>query len=267
VLTDEELTNIVRDGLATELASISSSPQLLTSLHRRHAQRMRVKASVVGVAAVVTGVAIAIPIVASGRGTTPPASTASGHSGHVALTGAAVSLAGYETNLPSSYTIAQVSTWAQCSNFFVPVGVPPAPGTAAPSPQDFSQIALNASGGNGCLDFGITGNYEQSSAPTKDPVAPTGSQTITIGPYQASIYQAPHSSTIALYVQIPTTGGGDHDLIVAAQDLTQQDLVAMLEEALPTQATPTPASDGPSSGPTTSTTSAISTRSTASATT
>jgi hypothetical protein len=251
VLTDEELTNIVRDELAGELTNVYWSPQLLASVHRRHAQRRVVKASVTGVAAVVAAVAIAIPIADSGRGPTPRSLTAPSRSGHVVLSGEAVSLAGYETNLPAGYTFTEASTETQCTNNFVPVGVMPAPGTAAPSPQDLSQLALQASGSSGCLAFGLTGNYGKSaenSAATTDPFAPAGSQTITIGPYQASTHQAPNSPTIGMYVQIPTTGGGDHDLIVAAQGITQPDLIAMIQKALPTQAMPTPASEVPTGG-------------------
>ncbi len=255
--TDEELTNIVRDELAAELTNVYWSPQLLASVHRRHAQRRRVRTSVTGVAAVVAGVAIAIPIANSGRGPTSRPLTAPSRSGHVVLSGEAVSLAGYRTNLPAGYTFTEASTGTQCSNFWVPVGVMPVSGTASPSPQDFSQLELQASGSGGCLAFGLSGNYGQSvgnSVATTDPVAPVGSQTITIGPYQASTYQAPNTPTIAVYVQLPTSGGGDHDLIVAAQGITQADLIAMLQKALPTQATPTPVSDVPAGGPSTSTT-------------
>ena len=244
MLTDEELTNIVRNELAAELTNVNWSPQLLASVHRRHAQRRRVKASVTAVVAVAVGVAIAIPVADSGRGPAPRSLTAPNRSGHVSLTGEAVSLAGYKTDLPTGYTVADASTGTQCSNFFVPVGVPPAPGSAAPSPQDFSQLALQANGSGGCLAFGLSGNYGQSgsSAAVTDPVAPSGSETTTIGAYQASTYQAPNSPTVAVYVQIPTTGGGDHDLIVAAQGITQPDLIAMIQKGLPTQVTPAPAS-------------------------
>jgi hypothetical protein len=260
VLTDEELEDIVRDELATELADVSCSPQLLTSVYRRHVRRMRVKASAVGAAAVAVVVALVIPLADSGRGISSPSSTGSPRSGHVALKGSAISLAGYATNLPAGYTFTEASTGARCSNFFVPVGVPPGSGTTAPSPQDFSQLALSARGTSGCLAFGLSGNYEPaaSSAGAKDPVAPAGSETIAIGPYRASTYQATNSPTIAVYVQIPTTGGGDHDLIVAAQGITQPDLIAMLQEALPAPATPAPASDGPFGGSSSSTTTSTS---------
>jgi hypothetical protein len=189
---------------------------------------------------VVAGAAIAIPIASSGTRPSPDTPAVSS-SGHVALSGEAVSLAGYETNLPAGFTFAEVSTGTECSNFFVPVAVMPAAHTPAPSSQTFSQLALQASGSSGCLAFGLSGNYGQSagsSAATTDPLVPAGSQTVTIGPYQASSYHAPNSQTNAVYVQIPTTGGGDHDLIVAAQGITRADLTAMLQKALPKQAVP-----------------------------
>jgi hypothetical protein len=247
VLTDEELTDIVRDELATELANVIFSPQLQTTVHRRHARRVRVKASALGVAAVVAVAAIVIPLAASESGDSAPSSTGSDRS-PIALNGSAVSLAGYETNLPAGYTATEASTEPQCSNFFVPVSLPPGPGATAPSPQDFSQLALNARGNRGCLAFGLSGNYEPpvgSPAGVKDPIAPIGSEAIAIGAYRASTYQASNSPTIAVYVQIPTKGGGDHDLIVAAQGITQPDLIAMLGKALPRQVTPSAASAGP----------------------
>jgi hypothetical protein len=104
--------------------------------------------------------------------------------------------------------------------------------------------------------FGISGNDDQDGG--SDPIAPAGSQSLAIGLYQASVYQAANSATLAIYVQIPTIGGGHHDLIVAAQGITQPNLVAMLHKALPVQVTPAPASDIPPAGSSsTSTTSTI----------
>ena len=173
------------------------------------------------------------------------------------MKGSAVSLAGYETNLPAGYTFAEASTVKQCSNFFVPVGVMPDSGIIPPTPQNFTQLWLNAPSGPGCLAFGLSGNYEPppgTSADSYDPIAPRGSETTTIGAYRASTYQAPNSPTLALYVQIPTAGGGEHDLIVAAEGMSQTDLIAMLEKALPTAPVPTEPSGGPSTSTTTTST-------------
>jgi hypothetical protein len=127
--------------------------------------------------------------------------------------------------------------------------VMPSAGTPPPS-QSFSPLAVQASGEGGCLAFAISGNDEASG----DTIAPTGSQRLTIGAYQASLHEAADSPTLAIYVQIPTIGGGHHDLIVAAQGITQSDLVAMVQKALPTQVTPAPASDVPLTEPSASTT-------------
>jgi hypothetical protein len=100
----------------------------------------------------------------------------------------------------------------------------------------------------------ISGNDTQGTG--EDSIAPAGSQSLAIGLYQASVYRAANSPTLAIYVQIPTIGGGHHDLIVVAQGITQPDLVGMVQKALPTQVTPAPASAvpfvEPSSTPTSS---------------
>ena len=239
MLTDEQLTDVVRAELACELSAITSSPQLLANVRRRQARRSVRAATVVGVAAVAAAVAVAVSLTDDGR---PAGPSKSARGRYVSLSGPSVSLAGYETNLPAGYTFTEAATGTSCSNFFVPLGIMPSPGTPPPS-QSFSALTLQASAVSGCLSVGISGNDTQGTG--KDSIAPAGSQSLAIGLYQASVYQATNSPTLALYVQISTIGGGHHDLIVAAQGITQPDLVAMLQKALPTQVTPAPASDIP----------------------
>jgi hypothetical protein len=64
-------------------------------------------------------------------------------------------------------------------------------------------------------------------------VVPKGAKALTIGKYHAFIYKTP--SILALYVEIPTTGGGYHDLVVGAQGMSSADLLALVQKALPTK--------------------------------
>ena len=67
MLTDEELTQIVRDRLRTELTEVHYSERQLGDLYRRRAQRVRVKTGALAAALVVAVVAIVLPLAAGER--------------------------------------------------------------------------------------------------------------------------------------------------------------------------------------------------------
>lgn len=77
-------------------------------------------------------------------------------------------------------------------------------------------------------------------SPPSDPVAPKGAVSIMVGLYRAAIYAEPDQGTTAIYVQVPTPGGGFHDLLVATQGLATSDLESILARALPQSYTPVP---------------------------
>jgi hypothetical protein len=69
-------------------------------------------------------------------------------------------------------------------------------------------------------------------------VIPKGAKALTIGSYHAYIYKAPGQPTVALYVEIPMTGGVYHDLLVGAQGMSPAELIALVQRALPTRFQP-----------------------------
>ena len=87
--------------------------------------------------------------------------------------------------------------------------------------------------------------------PPNDPVAPKGAVSVMVGPYRAAVSAEPDQGTTVIYVQIPTPGGGFHDLLVASQGMATSELESILEKALPQSYSPVPiaASSTPTTEP------------------
>lgn len=87
--------------------------------------------------------------------------------------------------------------------------------------------------------------------PPSDPVALKGAVSVMVGPYHAAVSAEPDQETTVIYVQIPTPGGGFHDLLVASQGMATSELESILEKALPQSYSPVPiaASSTPTTEP------------------
>ena len=169
-----------------------------------------------------------------------------------------IQLAGYTAHLPSGYT-ANPAPEPKCRVYPVAVHAPghlPAALTSA--------YAVNAPGGTGCLGSWLTASYASGSgrmAPV-DPDAPPNGLRENIDGYQAIVGNGndlvftitgpldavqiegedPVGVSVGVWVQIPTLGGGYHDLIIGALGLTQDQVLGLLRSALPTP--PAPATAG-----------------------
>jgi len=237
MLSEDQVSVLVRDQLAAEVADIEVSPDLVVLVRHKLRGRQHRNSVILGLVAALVVVGIAVPIsVAGGADRSKPSNPQTEHRA-VQVDGPAVSLAGYKVHLPKGYKLdaADIRT---CSKFWIYSGPIPAPGAATPAQQPLSLVGFEVAGITGCLSVANSANYRGSSnAPggTADPVVPRGAKALTIGSYHAYIYQAPGQATVALYVQIPMTGGVYHDLLVGAQGISSADLIALVQKALPTR--------------------------------
>jgi len=123
-----------------------------------------------------------------------------------------------------------------------PLGFPPI------EDQSLASLAFTSPNGVGCIRVANSANYEAQPLhgnPTSDPVWPRGAVSTMVGPYRAAVYAEPEQGTTAIYVQIPTPGGGFHDLLVASQGLSTSDIESILARALPQSYTPVPIATSP----------------------
>ena len=219
-------------------------PPPMAELRRRNEKRHRYNrtaASILGTVAL--GVALAVVLLPSGTTTT-----------------ATIRLAGYMAHLPVGYTASQTPE-AQCriypAAYPEPGHLPAALSTA---------YAIRPPGTTACLGSWLTANYASASDGTApiDPVAPPNGTRTTIDGYSAIVAdkgqvdlvitgmgnlpsesQFEAESPVGIWVQIPTIGGGYHDLIVGALGLTQEQVLSIVESALPAQPVPAAAGQPP----------------------
>ena len=179
--------------------------------------------------------------------------------GHASATGSTIHLASYTTHLPSGYEVA-ASRASDCQIY--PGGFTlPLQENAIYLPMEENAIYTIATPtATVCFGSLLTASYGSSnnSAPSVDPVAPSTTTTpVDVGPYHARIGKAgtfagiitcenvqgeppcavqPSSvgqGAFGLWVQIPSIGGGYHDLVVGSLGLTQTQLIAIVQSALP----------------------------------
>lgn len=176
-------------------------------------QRRRPKAPMLLVGIAVLAAAVAVATVELVHQTNPPAPRASGGR-HLALTGPRIKLAGYHFRTPAGYT-ASTNT---CQ-----FSMPPAqqPGTPVPVLHSFSDAA---SADGGCLEALLIGGGS--------PV-PADATAVAVGSYDGFV--ASRGSQESLFVAIPAATG-DHYLVLLAQGLTADQLIAIAETGLPSGA-------------------------------
>jgi hypothetical protein len=238
VLSENQVSVLVCDQLTAEVADIEASPELVDLVRQRLGRRHRRNSAILGVVAALVVVGIAVPM-SVGRDTvgSNPARSATQHR-VVQVDGPPFSLAGYSAHLPSGYRVDAAGN-TTCRRFWISTGPMPRSGQALPSQQGSALVAFQGAGIAGCLTVANSANYStgpKGPGATGDPVVPKGAKALTIGKYHAFIYKTP--SILALYVEIPTTGGGYHDLVVGAQGMSAADLVSLVQKALPTKFEP-----------------------------
>jgi hypothetical protein len=162
--------------------------------------------SLVAAAATVTALALAF----SGKGT-GHTQTAGQH--HRVGREATISLAGYRFRLPAGYASSHVCEPA--------TSTPGNPSTVIHS----MRAAASATGG--CIGAAI---LARSWTPPPD------AQAVSVGSYDG--FFVPGDPQEALFVRIPATGG-DHYLVISAERLAAQQLIAIAESGLPSSLGPT----------------------------
>jgi hypothetical protein len=234
MLSEDQVSVLVRDQLAAEVADIEVPPDLAGLVRRKLGRRHRRDSAILGLVAALVVVGIAVPIsVAGGADRHKPSNPQTDHRA-VQVDGPAISLAGYKAHLPSGYKL-DAAGIGTCRKFWIYSGPMPAPGATTPAQQPQSLVGFEGAGITGCLSVANSANYRRTPGGTADPVVPKGARALTIGSYHAYIYKEPGQPTVALYVEIPTTGGVYHDLLVGAQGISSSDLIALVQKALPTR--------------------------------
>jgi len=165
--------------------------------------------------------------------------------GHLAR--ASATLDGIRFSLPSGYAF-DGAAMANCSEYQLPAGLMPPARFPSIEDQSYASLAFTSPNGTGCLRVANSANYPAEppqGSPPRDPVVPKGAVSIMVGPYHAAIYAEPDQETTAIFVQIPTPGGGLHDLLVASEGLATSDLESILGRALPQSYTAVPVAASP----------------------
>jgi hypothetical protein len=179
--------------------------------------------------------------------------------GHSSAAGSTIHLAGYTTHLPSGYEVA-ASRAADCQIYPGGFTVPLQPDAIYLPMEENATYAIVTPTATVCFGSLLTASYgsRNNSALSVDPVAPSTTTTrVNVGPYRARIGKAgtfagmiscqnvqgeppcavqPSSAgqgAFGLWVQIPSIGGGYHDLVVGSLGLTQTQLIAIVQSALP----------------------------------
>lgn len=132
--------------------------------------------------------------------------------GHHRLAGRerTIALAGYRFRLPAGYS--------RSSGACQPARLTP----GRPMTVIYG-VRAAASAEGGCLDVTLAAG---------SPPVPPDVAAVTVGPYTGFLVtQGPERET--LYLEIPVAGGGDHYLVLSAQGLTSEQLIAVARSGLP----------------------------------
>lgn len=206
---------------AEALVDAGEREQILTRIvqfERRPVRRRPMAIALVG--AVVVGAAVAA--VAIDRHTVPRVSAPTGHH-QAALTGARIQMAGYHFKTPAGFKASDASCTATASTG-KPVTV-------------MNGFAAAASADGGCVEafFLIAGspNAQTPNPPPGDPV--------DVGSYQG-YYDPQGDGGANLYVELPQGDARPVFLVLFAQNLTEDQLIAVAQSGLPSGQPTTPGS-------------------------
>lgn len=200
------------------LARIVASPRSVA--HPRRLSRPRI-----ALAFGVTGIAVVAAVAVIGAGRWTSRTTSGNHS--PGLTGAKIALASYRFRTPAGFKTSTTSCLSA-----------PVPDKPRPAIDGF---AAAASADGGCLEAA----YLIADQPLR---GPADAQPVAVGQYHGYfVSQAQRAGgQSSLFVDLPKAGGDQHQvsLLLLAQDLTEEQLIAVAESGLPTL---------PSAGPTATT--------------
>lgn len=199
---------------APDALSINASGRLGRVRHPR-----RLVAAVVGCAAALVAVLGALALSPGGEGLPPTTpSQASRPPATRSIPGQTLRLASYTFQLPAGYT----SVASDCTALPTSLGptIPVDLGAGSPT-------AAAASADGGCIEAVLVGQQ----APM-----PSGAEAVEVGPYSGFVLTSP-SSGVDLYVEIPAFRG-HHDLVLAAEGLTADQVVSIAKSGLPSSLGP-----------------------------
>jgi hypothetical protein len=161
-----------------------------------------------------------------------------------------IRLAGYSAHLPAGDLVSTASTH-NCQAVY------PISNSAFPLPMEGnSTYTIATPMAMACIGSLLTASYGQdrSSLPTPDPVSPSNATPIELGSFHAAIgdvdefvFECDYADesgppcggdgssekSLGIWVQIPSQGGGYHDLIVGSWGLSKAQLIALVQSALP----------------------------------
>jgi len=197
-------------------------------------------AIVAAVVTVLVGAGVGYAVASGGTGNT-----------HASRGVSTIRLASYTAHLPSGYLVSTRHT-PNCQTY---------PSSAVPLPMDAnSTYTIATPNATACIGSLLTASYGQdsSSPPRTDPVPPSAATRIRLGSYRAAIGfvggftglcentrsgppctrprpggTASRERPLGIWVQIRSTGGGYHDLIVGSRGLSEAELIALVRSALP----------------------------------
>ena len=177
----------------------------------------RLSAAVFGCAAVL--IAVGVLSLTQGGGSSGPTSTqASPPPPTRPITGQTMRLASYAFQLPAGFSTAASACLA------LPAGLGPTI-PARPGAGPLGATAASADGG--CIEAVLVG---------RDARVPTGAEAVKLGPYTGFVSMSTPPS-VDLYVAIPASRG-HHGLVLAAEGLTANQLVAIAKSGLPSSLGP-----------------------------
>jgi hypothetical protein len=185
---------------------------------------------------------------------------------HVPNQGAAantsIRLAGYSAHLPAGDLVSTTNTH-NCQAVY------PVSNSAFRLPMEGnSTYTIATPMAMACIGSLLTASYgrDRSSVPSPDPVAPSSATPIKLGSFHAAIGHVDEfvfecasadesgppcggngssEKSLGIWVQIPSEGGGYHDLIVGSWGLSQAELIALVQSALPSHVAATAAGQPP----------------------
>jgi hypothetical protein len=164
---------------------------------------------------------------------------------------ASIRLAGYTAHLPAGFRVSAAKI-PDCQTL---------PMSAQPFPfENSSTYTIASPNTTACIGSLLSATYGVGSPShlTPDPLPPSGLTPIRLGAYRAAIGRADEfaricgsvdsgpactlpvaggttstAKNVAIWVQIPSTGGGYHDLVVGSWGLSEAELIALVQSALP----------------------------------
>jgi hypothetical protein len=206
MLSDETIEDLIRVRLHHSVDGLLPGADLVDVVRRRYRRRQLQRGGAFGGSLLALAAAVTLGIVATQ---------------HSLPT---MQLAGYTVTLPAGSVVS--SPLGPCTKVAVQLNVPAHSGVPAASSSD----AITSPSGNGCISGLLTWVYGTGTAPTPDPIVPTGAQSVTIGSHPAS--EITYADGFTFYVQLPAPGGGYQDLVVGSIGLSQQEVTGLVQQAI-----------------------------------